>query len=164
MKLYEQWIRTAYNERGEALATFWDTYLPLEQTVYEKLLEDKTTSIKGTVGEISEQLSLEPVLLTGFLDGINDATGNTINMEELALETKIDVTIDFEKLYKKMVEYKAEHLYELDQWENIFSADQLDSFYKEQKSSRTVIKDKKVGRNEPCPCGSGKKFKQCCGK
>ena len=22
----------------------------------------------------------------------------------------------------------------------------------------------KVGRNEPCPCGSGKKFKQCCGK
>jgi len=22
----------------------------------------------------------------------------------------------------------------------------------------------KVGRNEPCPCGSGKKYKQCCGK
>jgi uncharacterized protein YecA (UPF0149 family) len=22
----------------------------------------------------------------------------------------------------------------------------------------------KIGRNEPCPCGSGKKFKQCCGK
>ena len=26
------------------------------------------------------------------------------------------------------------------------------------------IKKKKVGRNEPCPCGSGKKYKQCCGK
>lgn len=23
---------------------------------------------------------------------------------------------------------------------------------------------KKVGRNDPCPCGSGKKFKQCCGR
>jgi uncharacterized protein YecA (UPF0149 family) len=22
----------------------------------------------------------------------------------------------------------------------------------------------KIGRNEPCPCGSGKKYKQCCGK
>ena len=22
----------------------------------------------------------------------------------------------------------------------------------------------KIGRNDPCPCGSGKKFKQCCGK
>jgi uncharacterized protein YecA (UPF0149 family) len=23
---------------------------------------------------------------------------------------------------------------------------------------------KKIGRNEPCPCGSGKKYKQCCGR
>jgi SWIM/SEC-C metal-binding protein len=26
------------------------------------------------------------------------------------------------------------------------------------------IAEKKVGRNEPCPCGSGKKYKKCCGK
>lgn len=26
------------------------------------------------------------------------------------------------------------------------------------------IIDRKVGRNEPCPCGSGKKYKNCCGK
>ena len=30
--------------------------------------------------------------------------------------------------------------------------------------SRTIKKEKKVGRNDPCPCGSGKKYKQCCGK
>ncbi|WP_246628562.1 SEC-C metal-binding domain-containing protein [Methylomagnum ishizawai] len=29
---------------------------------------------------------------------------------------------------------------------------------------RQVSIDKKVGRNDPCPCGSGKKFKKCCGK
>jgi uncharacterized protein YecA (UPF0149 family) len=23
---------------------------------------------------------------------------------------------------------------------------------------------KKIGRNEPCPCGSGKKYKKCCGR
>ncbi len=35
----------------------------------------------------------------------------------------------------------------------------------EPKSSRPVVRDdRKVGRNEPCPCGSGKKYKQCCGK
>lgn len=29
----------------------------------------------------------------------------------------------------------------------------------------TVVRTaKKVGRNEPCPCGSGKKYKQCCGR
>ncbi|WP_147822267.1 YchJ family protein [Salidesulfovibrio onnuriiensis] len=28
----------------------------------------------------------------------------------------------------------------------------------------TVRNENKVGRNEPCPCGSGKKYKKCCGK
>ncbi len=31
-------------------------------------------------------------------------------------------------------------------------------------NTSTVMKGKKVGRNEPCPCGSGKKYKKCCGK
>ncbi|MGQ9733412.1 MAG: SEC-C metal-binding domain-containing protein, partial [Candidatus Zipacnadales bacterium] len=26
-----------------------------------------------------------------------------------------------------------------------------------------VVKGRKVGRNDPCPCGSGKKYKKCCG-
>ena len=29
---------------------------------------------------------------------------------------------------------------------------------------KTMLAEKKVGRNEPCPCGSGKKYKKCCGK
>lgn len=32
------------------------------------------------------------------------------------------------------------------------------------KRKPVVNKDKKVGRNDPCPCGSGKKYKNCCGK
>ena len=34
----------------------------------------------------------------------------------------------------------------------------------EKSSTRTPKKSKKVGRNEPCPCGSGRKYKMCCGK
>lgn len=30
-------------------------------------------------------------------------------------------------------------------------------------SHGTIQKEKKIGRNDPCPCGSGKKFKKCCG-
>ncbi len=33
-----------------------------------------------------------------------------------------------------------------------------------EESSRKPVRSKKVGRNEPCPCGSGKKYKQCCGR
>ena len=29
---------------------------------------------------------------------------------------------------------------------------------------QTPVKHKKIGRNEPCPCGSGKKYKYCCGR
>ena len=32
------------------------------------------------------------------------------------------------------------------------------------KPSTVKREGKKVGRNEPCPCGSGKKYKKCCGK
>jgi SWIM/SEC-C metal-binding protein len=29
---------------------------------------------------------------------------------------------------------------------------------------KTIVADKKIGRNDPCSCGSGKKYKKCCGK
>jgi preprotein translocase subunit SecA len=32
------------------------------------------------------------------------------------------------------------------------------------EKARPVRAAPKVGRNDPCPCGSGKKFKHCCGK
>ena len=34
----------------------------------------------------------------------------------------------------------------------------------EVDKQQPVRKSMKIGRNEPCPCGSGKKYKQCCGK
>ncbi|MBR2322458.1 MAG: preprotein translocase subunit SecA [Clostridia bacterium] len=34
----------------------------------------------------------------------------------------------------------------------------------ENKPTGTIVKGKKIGRNDPCPCGSGKKYKNCCGQ
>ena len=36
-----------------------------------------------------------------------------------------------------------------------------DNNEKKQNYKKSI--DKKISRNEPCPCGSGKKFKRCCG-
>jgi uncharacterized protein len=45
-----------------------------------------------------------------------------------------------------------------------FKADRL-SAARSIRAAQTVRRsDPKVGRNEPCPCGSGRKYKQCCGK
>ena len=35
---------------------------------------------------------------------------------------------------------------------------------KDEGIKRAPKKSEKVSRNSPCPCGSGKKYKQCCGK
>ena len=84
-------------------------------------------------------------------------------MDTLTEDSDITLTIDFESLFKKMVEYRAEHLFTLPQWDGIFDADTRKRLTLEQKKSRTVVKGTKVGRNDPCPCGSGKKYKKCCG-
>ena len=67
--------------------------------------------------------------------------------------------LDKEKLYKNMVDARADWLYELPQWEKIFDENTRKRLYKEQKNSGTIRKEKKIGRNDPCPCGSGKNIK-----
>ena len=33
-----------------------------------------------------------------------------------------------------------------------------------EEENETIVKEDKIGRNDSCPCGSGKKYKKCCGK
>ena len=79
-------------------------------------------------------------------------------------DTEVSLAFDKEKLYKNMVDAKADWLYELPQWERIFDEETRKRLYREQKESGTIRKGKKIGRNDPCPCGSGKKYKKCCGR
>ena len=81
----------------------------------------------------------------------------------MTADTVVKLDIDLEKLYYNMVEAKAEWLYELPQWNTLLSVERRKEIYREQKKSGTIVKNKKVGRNDPCPCGSGKKYKYCCG-
>ena len=75
-----------------------------------------------------------------------------------------EVEIEPEKLFYNMLAADAEYLYGLPQWETILGEEKMTQIAKEYKRSKTIVKGKKIGRNEPCPCGSGKKYKHCCGK
>lgn len=166
MALLEQWQKFAYNEkmdRGE-LQRFWDRYFMLEKGVYEQLLTNPDEVVEGTVKELSEKYGLSVLEMTGFLDGINDSLVTPNPIDTMEEDTKVSLGFDKVKLYKNMVDAKAEWLYELPMWDEIFDAETKKALYLEQKKSGTVIVGKKVGRNEPCPCGSGKKYKHCCGK
>ena len=85
-------------------------------------------------------------------------------VKELAEDTEVSLAFDKELLYKNMVDARADWLYELPQWDKIFTEEKKKVLYKEQKNARTIHVEKKVYPNDPCPCGSGKKYKKCCGK
>ena len=166
MALLEEWQKIAYDQQADRgkLQKFWQRYFMLEKGVYEKLLTNPDEKVEGTVKELAEKYDLSIMDMTGFLDGINDSLVTPNPIDTMEEDTKVSLAFDKEKLYKNMVDAKADWLYELPQWDEIFDADTKRKLYLEQKKSGTVVVGKKVGRNDPCPCGSGKKYKVCCGR
>ena len=164
--LLEQWRNIAYDEsadRGQ-LQRFWGTYFQIEKEIYEQLLTNPDEEVKGTVKELAEKYGQEVLTMVGILDGIDESLKEPNPIETMDENTEVSLAFDKEKLYKNMVAAKAGWLYELPQWKEIYSEEELKKLYKEQKESTTIRKEKKIGRNDPCPCGSGKKYKKCCGR
>jgi SEC-C domain protein len=166
MTLLENWRNKAYGDAtdNKQKEEIWKNYFLVEKGIYEKILCNPKDVITCTVAELAAKFDTDIETITGFLDGINDSLGKPNPIEEMKEDTTISLDIDLEKLYYNMVEAKADWLYNLPQWDSLLSEENRKELYKTQKKSGTVVKEKKVGRNDPCPCGSGKKYKFCCGK
>lgn len=167
MTLLENWRNLAYGNSldDKQKDNLWNGYFHIEKGIYEQILSDPTQVITGTVKELAEKYETEVLIMVGFLDGINESLKGYENpIETMEEDTEVKIEIDPEKLYYNMVEAKANWLYELPQWDAILTEEKRKELYKAQKASGTVRKDKKVFPNDPCPCGSGKKYKKCCGK
>ena len=117
-----------------------------------------------TIKELAEKYNVDIMTMTGFLDGINDSLVEANPIEEMEEDTPVSLKFDKALLYKNMVGAEADWLYGLPQWEKIFDEETRKALYKEQKSSTTIVKEQKIYPNDPCPCGSGKKYKKCCGR
>lgn len=166
MALLQEWRDYAYahDDNTQAGQQFWLNYFAIEKGIYEKLLANKEVTESGTVKELAEKFDTDVQTFTGFLDGINDSLKTENPIDTMEEDTVVTLDIDHEKLYKNMVACKAEWLYTLEQWNDIFTPEHQKELYKQQKRSTTIVKGKKIGRNDPCPCGSGKKYKKCCGR
>lgn len=165
MSLLTEWRESAYNQEmdGAQGQMFWANYFNLEKGVYEQLLSDPTNVVTGTVSELANKYGLELSIMVGFLDGINDSLKTPNPIEEMDANTTVSLDFDLEKLYYNMVEANAEWLYELPQWDALLTKERRKELFLQQRKSNTIVREKKVGRNDPCPCGSGKKYKKCCG-
>lgn len=164
MSLYKKWEELASRQRSQAEHdAFWKSYFEAEKENYENILENHTEKFSGKVSELAEKFKMDSVVFAGFLDGINTSLVKEINLEELEEDTEVSLDIDFEKLYYNMLDAKAEWLYGLEQWDGVLSLERRQEILKEFKQAQIAVSNK-VGRNDACPCGSGKKYKKCCGK
>ncbi len=167
MALLETWRKLAYGDglNDKEREKLWSGYFAIEKGIYEKLLSDPAQVVEGSVKELAEKYETEVLIMTGFLDGINESLKGYQNpIDTMEEDTVVKIEIEPEKLYYNMVEAKADWLYNLPMWEDILTQDKRKELYKAQKASGTIVKGPKVGRNDPCPCGSGLKYKKCCGK
>ena len=163
MALFKDWQDFADQKSAQPDAQkFWAGYFLREKDFYAELL--KSEPISGTVQALAERFGVEIVEMTGFLDGINESLVTPNPIDTMEEDTEVSLAFDKEKLYRNMVEAKADWLYNLPQWEKIFDEETRKELYKDQRNAHTVRNTVKVGRNDPCPCGSGKKYKFCCGK
>ena len=164
--LLDQWRGMAYNEQTDknTLQKLWIDYFQKEKEIYQQLLTNPDEEVRGTVKGLAEKYSVDIMTMTGFLDGINESLKTANPIEEMNEDTEVSLGFDKELLYKNMVAAEADWLYNLEEWNAIFDEETKKTLYKEQKSSTTIVKETKIYPNDPCPCGSGKKYKKCCGK
>lgn len=163
MALLQKWHDYAEEINSKENAKqIWEDYFLTEKEIYAKILKSKPR--KNTVKGYAEKFGVDIMTMTAFLDGVNDSLKDPNNVEEMEEDSEVNLNYDKELLYKNMIDAEASWLYELEEWDKHLTAERKKELYKEQKSSKTVVKGIKTGRNEPCPCGSGKKYKKCCGR
>ena len=146
------------------MSKLWQAYFLKEKEIYKELLKNPDEEVKGTVKELAEKYETTISFMTGFLDGINDSLVEPNPIETMEEDTEVSLKFDKEKLYMNMVDAEADWLYGLEEWNDIFDEETRKELYKKQKSSTTIVKGERIYPNDPCPCGSGKKYKKCCGK
>lgn len=163
MSLYQEWVDLYEGQTNETFQEFWNDYSTAEKKIYNELLSAPENEYSGVVKDKAAELGIDEKIFMGFLDGINDSLKESLDVESIERDSEFKLDIDLEKLYFNMLDAKADYLYTLPQWDTIFTEEKRAEITKAFRKSKTVVKEVRIGRNDPCPCGSGKKYKKCCG-
>ncbi|MGI6623129.1 MAG: SEC-C domain-containing protein [Clostridiaceae bacterium] len=163
MSLFGEWQKRLENQnKNPENQMFFENYLQKETEAYKKILGSGITSLTGKLADLAETYDMDNVTFMGFLDGINTSLDSKLDLESLTGESHIDKAILHYKLYYNMLNAKANWLYELAEWDSLLSLEERLQIRKKFNEDHRAVSNK-VGRNDPCPCGSGKKYKKCCG-
>jgi hypothetical protein len=164
MTIYKQWKNLIENQTDDTFEDFWKDYSETETRIYTEILTYPTKPLSGTFKELIDRFDADPILFMGFLDGIQTSLVEPFPLEEIHEGSPISILVNTEALYLNMLLAEAEYLHSLPQWEDVLSDVKRAAITKAYKKTKIVVNNNKTGRNDPCPCGSGKKYKHCCGK
>lgn len=163
MSLFSEWQKKLENQdKTEPNDKFFENYLAKEKEAYKIILASGITTIEGRLEDLAKTYDMDNLTFIGFLDGINTSLESELDLESLSEESEISTNIVLDKLFYNMLNAKAQWLYELKEWDELLTADQRTEIRKQFNEDHRAVSNK-VGRNDPCPCGSGKKYKKCCG-
>ncbi len=171
-----EWAKKLYinrvNEIGSALATRYERYY-----VLEKIDENWRQHLSG-VDELREGIGLRGYgQKDPLLEYKSEAykmfvkTIDSINRDVVSTLFKVfDVGGEIEEQQLRRVEpqqYNMTHS-QVEVFKQVMGAKQSKASPvqagTQPRKTAPIVKTKKVGRNDPCPCGSGKKYKNCCGR
>lgn len=164
MKLFEDWRNLIDNQTEESFEEFWKEYSEAETKIYKDILTKKPEIFSGVIEELAKEYGVRDIIFMGFLDGVNSSLEEELKLEELKTEDSISLKIDYSRLFFNMLKADADYLFGLEEWNGVLTTEERRSIYKDYKRSQIVHVEKKPGRNDPCSCGSGKKYKKCCGR
>lgn len=165
MNLYNKWtnmVTEFVKTKGEVV--FWNEYKNVELKIYKDILGNKNFKFMSSISELSKKYDISEEFIVGFVDGISESLNINIDIENITLEDKIDFDINVEELYFNMLDAKADYLFNLNEWNEILTEEKIKEITSKWRSSKVIVNSVKIGRNELCTCGSGKKYKKCCGK
>ena len=167
---YETWIDRSETVRDQTSYTYYiNTYYTMEKDAYDKILSaypDNKEFTSGKASELASKLGFNKDtmdIFVGFLDGIQTSLNKEIDVKSVDDDTEIDLDINYEKLYYNMRDAKATWLFKLNSWKKVLTDEKASEIAREYRDAN-IAHSEKIGRNDPCPCGSGKKYKKCCGK
>lgn len=136
-----------------------------DETYYEPSPQiEKLKSYLRTRYLKDEETIEEAVMAVTMISRVDcDKTGKTM---ELVLEELVNIGVEFKDLadINEMIKYITPVVNVTRKWVNKgYTMNELSPHTFDERTGQKV-KVLDIGRNEPCPCGSGKKYKKCCGK
>ncbi len=155
-----------YEEKEKAIGS--ETFREIERVVMLKVVDQKWMDHIDAMDELKNGIGLRAY---GQKNPVDQYRVEGFDMfDEMVANIKLDVVKLMLHLEKREEAVRREQTVQITKaaQENLNSINVESSTKKEEqapKTNTTVVNNgPKVGRNDPCPCGSGKKYKNCCGK